>query len=547
MKARKFTVAVSALLLLTLLLSSCGAASLSFKKVFTEPYVDSDPTRSALEVLNYSGDSNVTSSYKQNLIVFCERDAVSGYNTYFVYHLAEGKSILSVSETATLTAEIETKSIGKLSFFSVKTHNTINDTSIYQTALYDQNGTLVAQKEGSYNITSSVDLIFFDEDVYRIAEDGTITKAFSWSDLSSRATDLDYMTENYYYAMDRDGFRIYDKSLTPLYAYTLPEYAESVGLGFFLLDSGDILFQMIVPLPADAEEYDVFIPDEENGGKYLLKTILFNAKKHTEKELKFPYLIEGVASKPSLGFPFDASDLSGVKLGESIKNIAVVYEIKGGYVSMNDEDALYVSLSDSGKINGKLNEMFDDMQYLPEQISADHYVYEDRFGREYLLNAEGEQLGEISAIIGRNETYLYTENKIYTYDLQTAYDLSANKMTVLYNLDNALLLTDEEGVVFLFDAKKSLTQIADSDVTIGSYFEGEGDFRMIEFKSTTLFCVMEMSGEQTLFYYYNGNGALLYTSSILLSLLTTSYDGASALYTGINEEGQPVYVRFYAS
>jgi hypothetical protein len=302
---------------------------------------------------------------------------------------------------------------------------------------------------------------------------------------------------------------------------------------------------MIVPLPADAEEYDIFIPDEENGGKYLLKTILFNAKKHTEKELKFPYLIEGVASKPSLGFPFDASDLSGVKLGESIKNIAVVYEIKGGYVSMNDEDALYVSLSDSGKINGKLNEMFDDMQYLPEQISADHYVYEDRFGREYLLNAEGEQLGEISAIIGRNETYLYTENKIYTYDLQVAYNLTSNKMTVLYNLDNALLLTDEEGAVFLFDAKKSITPIADFDNTFNSVHEGS--YRIIEFKSRSLFCVAEVSEEQTLYYYYNDSGTLLYTSNIRLSLVTTSYDGTASLYTGTNAAGKTVYVRFHAA
>ena len=543
MKTKTLSGVIALCLLLTMLLSSCAASSSSFKKVFTEPYVDLDPTHNTSETLGYNG--SIGNPYRtENIIVFHEVDETSGYVTHFVYNLILGKSVLSVPETATLKAEVVPESIGPLSFFSVKTHNTVNDTSVYQTTLYDQNGTVVSQKEGSYNIFTSVDLIFFDEDVFRIAEDGTITKAFTWSDLSSRATDLDYMTENYYYAFDHDSFRIYDKNLTPLYEYTVPEYASTTA-GFFLLDSGDILYQLVTPLPADAEEYDVFIPDEDNGGKYLLKTILFNTKKQQEKELKLPYLIQSITSKASMRFPFDASLLEGVGLGNNIKNVGTVYEIKDGYVSTNNEDTLFVSLSNNGKITAVLNDLLDNMRSFPQQINANHYIYEDRFGREYLLNLEGEKLGEISAVSGRNETYLYTENKIYTYDLLPAYDLSANKMTVLYNLDNALLLTDEEGAVFLFDAKKSITPIADVDNTFNSVHEGS--YRIIEFKSRSLFCVAEVSEEQTLYYYYNDRGALLYTSNIRLSLVTTSDDNTASLYAGTNEAGKTIYVRFYAS
>lgn len=542
MKARKLTAAVSALLLLTLLLSSCGASALSFKKVFTEPYVDPMPTRNAIELLSYRG---YVDSYSENLLVFCETDATSGYNTYFIYHLGLGKSLLSVSETATLSAEVQTRSIGDLSFFWVTTHNTVNDASVYQTALYDQNGTLVAQKSGSYNIVSSVDLIFFDDDVYRIAEDGSITKAFTWSDLSSRATDLDYMTENYYYAIDRYGFRIYDKSLTPLYSYTLPEYAMTT-TGFFLLDSGDILFQMVTPLPADAQEFDVFIPDEENGGKYLLKTILFNTKKQKEKELSLPYMIEGIVCKASLGYPFDASELDGVKLGDSIKNVGVVYEIKDGYISTNEEDAIFVSMSNSGKIVGTLNGMFSDMLGLPEQIKEGYYLYSDTFNRDYLVSDNGETVREISAVVRRNKTYLCTENKIYTYDLSVAFDLTSNKMSVLYSLNNAFLLTDEEGKVYLFDAQKSLTEIADRDDTYGGYYDGEA-FRSVCYKSATLFGVEEYRDGERVYCYYNANGSLLYTSSVALSLYTHSGDGKSSLYTGTTSDGERIFVRFYAS
>ena len=239
MKTRTLSAILALFLLFSMLLSSCATSS-SFKKVFSEPYVDKNPTFNTVETLIYNGN-NGNPSRPQNLIVFYEIDETSGYGTYFVYHLAHGKSLFSVAETANLKAEIKTESIGNLSFFSVITHNTINNTSVYQTTLYDQNGTVIAQKEGRYKISTSVDLIFFDEDVYRIAEDGTITKAFSWSDLSSRATDLDYMLENYYYAFSTTGFRIYDKSLAPLYSYTLPEYAKTFA-GFFPLDSGDIIF-----------------------------------------------------------------------------------------------------------------------------------------------------------------------------------------------------------------------------------------------------------------------------------------------------------------
>ena len=542
MKARKFTVAVSALLLLTLLLSSCGASALSFKKVFTEPYVEQNPTRNALEQLSYRG---IVDSYSDNLLVFCETDATSGYNTYFIYHLGLGKSLLSVSETATLSAEIETRSIGNLSFFWVTTHNTVNDASVYQTALYDQSGTLIAQKSGSYNIVSSVDLIFFDDDVYRISEDGTIAKAFSWSDLSSRATDLDYMTENYYYAFDRDGFSVYDKSLTPVCSHTIPEYAKTAS-GFFLLDSGDILYQVVTPLPADAQEFDLFIPDEEEGGKYLLSTILFNVKKQQEKELKLPYLIDGLVCKATLGFPFDPSDVPGLKLGDSMKNIGVVYEIKDGYVSMNDEDAIIASLSNRGKIVGTLNGMFSDMLGLPEQIKEGYYLYSDTFNRDYLLNDKGELVGEISAVVRRNQTYLATENKIYTYDLSVAFDLTANKMSVLYSLNNAFLLTDEEGKVYLFDAQKSLTEIADRDYGYGGYYDEEAT-RAICYKSTSLFGVESYADGERMFYYYNANGTLLYTSNVELSLVTHSGDGRPSLYTGFNGDGERIYVRFYAS
>lgn len=542
MKTRTLSAILALFLLFSMLLSSC-AASPSFKKVFAEPYVDENPTHNTAETLGYNG-SNGSSSRTENLIVFREIDETSGYGTYFVYHLARGKSLLSVSETATLSAEIETRSIGNLSFFWVTTHNTINDTSVYQTALYDQNGTVVAQKEGRYNISTSVDLIFFDDDVYRISEDGTIAKAFSWSDLSSRATDLDYVTENYYYAFDKYSFRIYNKNLTPLYDYTIPEYAKTI-TGFFLLDSGDILYQLATPLPADATEFDIFMPNEDNGGKYLMKTILFNTKKQTETELKFPYLIRNIVCKEAFGFPFNASMLDGVKIGGDIKNIGTIYEIKDGYIDTNDKNALYVSLSNSGKIDSVLNDMLDNMLSFPERLNADYYVYEDHFKHEYLLNNAGEKLGEISAVIGKNETYLYTENKIYTYDLQVAYNLTSNKMTVLYNLDNALLLTDEEGAVFLFDAKKSITPIADFDNTFNSVHEGS--YRIIEFKSRSLFCVAEVSEEQTLYYYYNDSGTLLYTSNIRLSLVTTSYDGTASLYTGTNAAGKTVYVRFHAA
>ena len=232
-------------------------------------------------------------------------------------------------------------------------------------------------------------------------------------------------------------------------------------------------------------------------------------------------------------------------IDNGIKNIGALYEIKDGYVSSNNEDVLYVDLSNNGKINSVLNDMLDNMLFLPERINADYFVYEDRFRREYLLNNEGEKLGEITAVIGRNETYLYTENKIYTYDLQVAYDLTSNKMTVLYNLDNALLLTDEEGAVFLFDTKKSITPIADVDDTFNSVHEGS--YRIIEFKSRSLFCIAEVSKGQTLYYYYNDSGTQIYTSNVRLSLVTTSYDGTASLYAGKNEDGKTVYVRFYAS
>ena len=163
------------------------------------------------------------------------------------------------------------------------------------------------------------------------------------------------------------------------------------------------------------------------------------------------------------------------------------------------------------------------------------------------INERRNQLHEVIRLSGMN---LIIDDNDHQLIIKVASIPSARIQ--IYFIDNddffsrKAILTDEEGKVYLFDAQKSLTEIADRDYGYGGYYD-EDATRAICYKSTSLFGVESYADGERMFYYYNANGTLLYTSNVELSLVTHSGDGRTSLYTGFNGDGERIYVRFYAS
>ena len=398
---------------------------------------------------------------------------------------------------------------------------------VYSTKLYDGNGNLVATKNGNsdlsypYEVVSTrCDLLQFNGCIYRVNKDGSTTCLIS-NPLFGDLPYLDYKTEDYYYYNDYDEVTVYDHDLNVVYYWEIPydDYEEI----FTVITSEDVIItQMVLPLPFDADKYDLFYEDV----KYEVKSLAIDVESGKEKTLELDYVIYEIVynSNEIYQSPDETSWID-----DSIDNLAYIYPIVDKRLP-SDVSGYYAAINGkNGKIEYKLFEEFGgDMPY---PIANDRFNVTLDSGDTHLIDGNGKKIGTVNILNSSNsysnEVYIIYDGKIYDYNLKLKYDfVDADKEFVMMLSHGVLLRQDSNYYIYTKD----------------------GDLKSINGSVSTYNCTKSLviSYNEGEYHFYNDHGEqLLNTTGSYASLIT--YD----LYAGycivsVTKNSTVSYYRFYA-
>ena len=111
-----------------------------------------------------------------------------------------------------------------------------------------------------------------------------------------------------------------------------------------------------------------------------------------------------------------------------------------------------VSLNNKGKIKGEIAGLIPNQApYGLTSVAPDRWVVWDLADNQFLLNGDGEVMGNVNGLDpwNLNAFYILLNNKIYDWDLNLKYDLIANGAEVMVAMNHGVLMTNEKGETYL--------------------------------------------------------------------------------------------------
>ena len=502
---KKIVVLIAVLLCGVMLLCSCSD-SLKFNKMIDKKatYVDRTPAYNSATALELKGDLEGDAG---DLVLFEDEDADDNA-VYTVYNIATGATVLTLTDSETSHFRLLMKEVWNTTLI-LKAEMVIpagyDERAIEMTAnlsLLDKYGNAFWSKEGmkeeeflvyedlyewffadpyeddieKESFYQALDLFGFDYQMFRIADDGSVSKAFDYSPLA-RLPEVNQLMGEYYYAIDELSVTAYDANLQPLWTERAPSYALSPlnmrmpmaaiepviqnAASFFILNDGSVLMQYAYALAEDAEEYTYM---DEEGYKYNLVTKLFKAKNGKEKELKkceyaFMYIMGRDAKVDMDGrYVGDEEGFTSIGFKKKIENLAMGIKIE------NQRLALGEVLSNKGKVEGAMDGI------IPNQLPMEFYMVApgrwavaDMSFRSFLINEKGDVLGEISNA-DMYDKYLFADNEMYNYDLAKVADLDELKCEeILEMTDEGIVFVNEDGATMMVLADGSTKTLIEKD------------------------------------------------------------------------------------
>lgn len=536
MKKTKLLILISAVLVLATLLCSCGGLKEAKpNKVLTGKYEDETKLLNSANEVDFGKAEMVNNSGKFVYLI-----DNSGENTkWIVYNLESGTTVYTYTATETTlqtAADFYMTEEPEVGLFAVtiRTKKDLDSTPTYVTELYDEKGTKIATANGAgAEISAQLNLFLFDGKCYRVAADKTIAEITTWNDLTGEKLleNLIDMSENYYYARisasssTGDSIVMYHPDLTYATAYTFPSYAEDTTCG--VLADGRLFLQYSVKQPDDAQKYDYLTANAE---KYNLVTEVFDVKKEKATSLKMDYKVAMLLSRDLISYEnsFDA-------FSDKINVVAAAYEIKDGRVDESSTAVKFISLTQKGKLQYSLSDMFPGMVAMLMPVAENLYVYNTVDGAKYLANKDGKVLGNISGSLKMNNKYIMGENKLYNLDLTVALDFKAQNLE--YRKEDGEILYTNDGV--FFEKNDGSTYIYNGELT---EVITSADTAILNVQDS-YFTIRKIPASGSVYQYYASNGNLLLQTSNNLSKIA-SYDGVY-LFAG-TKDGATIYYRFAA-
>ena len=526
MKKNLFTIAAM-MLCIVMLLSSCSLLSgnIQFKKFIDKDYQpDIDASRTTVEKLDINGKLLYPAT--GNIIVLQGLNKTTDRATYTVYNLAANKviwqgensfaEIAGGDETVSYTLQLKEVSIEDENVcLTIVTKETRTVTSfaktVYDVTVWAEDGTEVVtcknvdEEKVEDSIWTAADLFSIQEKVYRVSKDGSVEYAFDWS--SARQKPISYLTKAGEYYVDFSHFEgessvsIYDNSLNTVATYVPPAY-DVLGSDSTLFDltththilsNGNVIVQYVVGQDILAKKYDFLLL----GGKYNLHTILLEAKTGKVKDLELNYIIREVT------FGVENEDMG---IGKDVENVAIAYPIEDGRINQSGSAAKLLSLKNNGKIAGALELPLTGMtvEYGITAVAHNRWFINAVNGRSYIVDENGDIVGEDFIVSKRNGDFFLMDNRIYDWNLDVKYDLSSEKIDSIYVMNHSVFFQTKEGAYKLY-ANGELKTLAEADAVADSK-------RFVKYLCKGAYLVMDANDAAgTKYEIYNDQGVLLDT------------------------------------
>lgn len=537
--------AVSAFML-TIAMSLVGCKANAMKNIYDEDAMVM-PILTEKTQVSISGDYELE-EYEGNYAVF-SKDLEDDQVEYVLFNLDTNSTVVTkTSENGEY--DIELTSLNGVPLACVL-EGEIAGTDKMQVSIYygdTYNSYQVSEDEVQEN--SNLGIVVVGDDVYREKDGAIYVTEHNGIDV----IDLNYSIGGYYY--DRvnysggEYYLAYDENLELTAKIVAPSYAED-DVRYFVLSNGNLIMQYTVMADRYSDDYDFMMP---YGEKFNLVTVLYNAKKATQKEIKFNYVIEDVYSSEYFS--------------KRVDNIAELYEIKDKKIDMSENGLLIANLSDNGKVKiyDKAHELLESASL--EQIENGYLGY-DYAGKTVLLDKKLNIVGRYDDFSWSNENAFLADDKIYDYEGVVLIDLeeqgySLNPTTLIgslilskttdlgtYEMTEKYLYTGGTNVVHIATSYTDPAVKVESSVSeldyfgltyyVTSYSENSVKYTVYNARGEVLL-EKSFSNEGEHPDYYNGIGFEIsdsfYSNLEFEGLLTFSYrtyNATTSLYETVNE------------
>ncbi len=522
MKKTKLCLMLATVLMLAMLLTSCGGTVSSVEKFLNVDYDTSsdvlDEFTAATELTGYS-----LAEINDEFAIFTKvKDETI---TYKIVSMRTGKVVQSIAETKTVCTFALSNNAPVVFVTKVKTLDTDIETTYL---VYDATGALVASSEVC-NVapTMFADLVVYNSVAYSVDEKtGALTKKTTIPEYIALG-DCDYWNDDYYYVEDNRQLTVYDQSLNVVSTWMAPSYAT--GLSAFLLNDGNVLIQYTYELNSAEKKFDFYENTVEgNTEKYDLVSLIFDAKKGETKELELDYVVSVVMTNQEL---YDEEDDNNMFV-DSFDNIAVILPIVDQKLDYSAANAELVFMNNNAKAGKSLQMVENQGANIPEKIGEDLYLLQT-LTNTVIINGKGSVVKAVNNMTTLTQVGTYFVGAYALYDLTLAEvcNFELDKAEVLETLDNTVFVQFETDNGYRIDA------YTDGEATtVYTYTKGAAVESTFDFVTGADMYVLTntANGENR---YFNAEGKLLATVSYDLEVVAVSAEHGTVLCKSIGDEG----------
>ncbi|MBR2339725.1 MAG: hypothetical protein IKA74_02710 [Clostridia bacterium] len=539
MKKSRIVLALALLLVVAMLVVSCGDTP-SPESLISEEYVyESAPVYSKAEKI----DSLTGTSQRENGTYFSVHEATNsqGMKEYTVFSKVTGEVIGKWTNTAdytyTVSARISDINGRYIPGVMVKKVS-VTDSDNWEAMYYAPNGELIVTETDENQLDRPVysyEHLFLDGKVYQYdKESGSATKVADIANFNVVPQRISAIYDGFIYSYSKDGkdgIWIYDLSCNLVASWIAPNYAVG-DVEDYVLEDGNVVIQYFVKIDDTAEDYDLIFSNSYLGhnGKYNLVTLIMNKESGDVDEHDVDYLIFDL-------FPMDLAEGDVDYYDkDKIKNFAIIARIEDRRINENDLSFEYVNLDNDLSIDDVIRNSEESASVRP--ISPDRYILSYANGSYALLDENFDEIGRLTeSPYYYGPYFLLGEERIYDKNLTLLYTVDDDD-TICRRFTDALLVAKKtsEGtdyVLYAANGEQKTVLSINRESTSAIDYLGSGEYFSIVSTAS--------NGDKT-YTYYNTNGDVITSQSFKLSYFYNTESFSVLIGTG--SDGKTVWYKF---
>lgn len=465
--------AVAAVLVLTLTGSACSDSSGSSGKTLSSADVVAEPKAAmgALDTLTRLGLPGSWSEIackdsRGDLVLLSAVSADTGKPYTLIYNLATGSTLYNY-ETGAVENENQAAGGSTGQTVLLKAMNTfvVTDQDGVSTLYGSDGGFLLRREDETIEVSGFTRRITAGYQTWELQENGSLQEivpekiSMATKDITGKGVPY---AEDYVHSIDESArtvcvYRKSDGGVAAFYCYP----SEAVSCTSCPLNNGNVLIQYkeAVEEPDGVvlteSAYDII---DEEGGKWLLHTLLLSAESGETTELELPYVVSGIYTRYFCDYcQFLYKEVDGVfdfSMQDTVENVAYLRPIRQKHTVTGMETVAAV-MGNDGTVK-ELTRWQADQYGLPKRISKDRYVVSTVSERKYLYDGEGKLVGDVTGSTLASG-WIVSDRAVFDYDGDVLLDYGAKGWTLREQSDTAILFCDEDtNSWYLFDGDKPI-------------------------------------------------------------------------------------------